>query len=460
VTYANPDAVTQIANGLSTTTFQFDQDGNVTQKLTDGVFTTYQWDYANRLIALGSGGATTTYGYDAFGTRVLQTGTSTTTLYPFKWYSVASSTGTGAKYSTTTDYVFNGDSLVGTVDQETASGNATGTAKIRYIHPDHLGSTNIVTDENDNVVQTLDFYPCGSTRISVATSTNEKRQFIGQFTDDSALSYLNARFYDSSRGQFLSQDPIFQQLGSPDAQNMAKRPLQQILSDPQALNSYSYAEDNPISIKDPSGLMSQQTQSTLNAIVPLLGQLVNLLSQIVVQLGGGGSHNPISASTALLAHSTTLNPAGVNIITANQQSYGNLVNKIQNSSDFTNYVDDQIRKNSRNGTLNIPAGNDAYSFPFQSGDLFASLHNVDAGLTGTKASNGTWNLHVTISDVYNFDLKRNYGSGITGKAVTTLNNSAFLGQQLGVITDYPVLHDMYSEANSRAKDQPMASLMY
>ena len=64
-------------------------------------------------IAIGSQGATTTFGYDAFGVRVLQTGTSTTTLYPFKWYTVASSTGTGAKYATTTDYVFNGDTQIG-----------------------------------------------------------------------------------------------------------------------------------------------------------------------------------------------------------------------------------------------------------------------------------------------------------------------------------------------------------
>jgi YD repeat-containing protein len=157
--YADPDAVTQIANGLSTTTFAYDADGNVTQKTVDGTTTTYVYDYANRLTALGAGGATTAYAYDAFGQRVLQTGTTTTYLYPFKWYSVASSTGSGAKIATSTDYVFNGDSLVATVDQQTASGNATGTAKTRYIHPDHIGSTNVVTDENDNVVQTLDFYP-------------------------------------------------------------------------------------------------------------------------------------------------------------------------------------------------------------------------------------------------------------------------------------------------------------
>ena len=122
------------------------------------------------------GNATTSYSYDALGNRVLQTGTSTTWIYPFKWVSVASSTGSGAQFATTTDYVFNGDSLVATIDQETASGNATGTAKTRYVHPDHLGSTNVVTDENGNVVQTLDFYPYGGTRLSVATSTNEKRQ--------------------------------------------------------------------------------------------------------------------------------------------------------------------------------------------------------------------------------------------------------------------------------------------
>jgi RHS repeat-associated protein len=252
--YANPDAVTQIANGLSTTTFTYDNNGNVTQKTTDGTTTTFVYDYANRLTALGIGGATTTYAYDWAGNRVTQTGTTTTYLYPFKWYSVASSTGTGAKYATTTDYVFNGDSLVATVDQQTASGNATGTAKTRYVHPDHLGSTNVVTDENGNVVQTLDFYPYGSTRISVATSTNERRKYIGQFSDDSGLSYLNARYYSPSQGQFLSEDPTFLSVGNQaQVQNLTGEDSKTYLADPQQLNSYSYSRDNPIINKDPSG---------------------------------------------------------------------------------------------------------------------------------------------------------------------------------------------------------------
>jgi YD repeat-containing protein len=80
------------------------------------------------LTSIFAGGATTTYGYDAFGNRILQTGTSTTYIYPSKWYSVAFLTGTGAKYSTSSEYVFNGDTLIATVDRQLAAGVATGTA--------------------------------------------------------------------------------------------------------------------------------------------------------------------------------------------------------------------------------------------------------------------------------------------------------------------------------------------
>jgi RHS repeat-associated protein len=254
--YANPDAVTQIANGLSTTTFTYDSNGNVTQKTVDGTTTAYVYDYANRLIALGSQGATTTYRYDAFGSRVFQTGTSTTTLYPFKWYSVASSTGTGAKYATTTEYVFNGDSLVSTTDQQTASGAATGTAQTRFIHPDHLGSTNVVTNGSGTVVQTLDYYPYGATRISTNTGgADSGRKYIGQFADQSNLDYLNARYYDSNRGQFLSEDPAFLAIGNPNQlKQLTQQEQDRFLMDPQQLNSYGYSSDNPINKKDPSGL--------------------------------------------------------------------------------------------------------------------------------------------------------------------------------------------------------------
>ena len=103
-----------------------------------------------------------------------------------------------------------------------------------------------MTDENGGLVQTLDYYPYGATRVSVATSTNEKRKFIGQFRDNSGLDYLNARYYSSDRGQFISQDPVFWEIGQTNDGKGA-------LLHPQALNSYAYANDNPITGKDPSG---------------------------------------------------------------------------------------------------------------------------------------------------------------------------------------------------------------
>jgi RHS repeat-associated protein len=109
-----------------------------------------------------------------------------------------------------------------------------------------------------NVVQTLDFYPYGSTRISVATSTNEKRKFIGQFTDDSSLSYLNAGYYDGNRGQFLTEDPTSLAVGDPSKlQQLTQKQQQELLRDPQTLNAYGYARDNPITNKDATGLISQ-----------------------------------------------------------------------------------------------------------------------------------------------------------------------------------------------------------
>src|SRR5262249_20972934 len=154
--------------------------------------------------------STTTFGYDAFGARVYQIASSTaTSTYPFKWFSIASTTKSSTNYATTTEYIFNGDTLLSTVDQGFKNGATTGSAAVRYVHPDHLGSTEVVTDANQNVTQTLDYYPYGGLRISSATSTNEKRKFIGQFSDDTNLSYLNARYYSPSQGQFISQDPVF-----------------------------------------------------------------------------------------------------------------------------------------------------------------------------------------------------------------------------------------------------------
>jgi RHS repeat-associated protein len=253
--FANPHAVTQIGNGTATTTYAYDNNGNLSSAGNGTATTTYTYDYANRLTARFSLGATTTYGYDAFGARVYQiVATTSTSTYPFKFFSVASTTRSSTNYATSTEYVFNGDTLLSTVDQKIVNGAASGAAAVRYVHPDHLGSTNVVTDQNQNLVQTLDYYPFGAIRVSVSTSTNQKRKFITQFSDDSGLDYLNARFYNPTQGQFISQDASFLAIGNPNKlKELSKQDQQKFLSDPQQMNSYNYARNNPISNKDPDG---------------------------------------------------------------------------------------------------------------------------------------------------------------------------------------------------------------
>jgi|SRR5215471_17521382 len=137
----------------------------------------------------------------------------------------------------------------------------------RYFLPDHLNSTNVVTDASGTLIQALDYYPYGSTRISQTTGGfNEQKQYIGQYTDpETSLSYLQQRYYDSSKGEFLSEDAVF--WGTPSAQN---------LTNPQSLNSYSYGNDNPITNKDPDGRYSEAlaaiggTAVVLVAVYPFL----------------------------------------------------------------------------------------------------------------------------------------------------------------------------------------------
>jgi RHS repeat-associated protein len=261
--YMNPDAVGTIGNGFSTTTYSYDANGNLIQA---GGWS-YMWDYLNRMLASSYSNSTTTYAYDATGARVLQTSTTSTTYYPSKYYSFTSTKSGANTYATSTNYVFNGDTLLATIDQALYNGAATGSPITRYIHPDHLGSTNAVTDQSGNLVQLMDYYPYGATRIATSTyPTNEKRRYIGQYSDaQTNLDYFNARYYDGQRGQFISQDPVFQ--GNPKDQD---------IRNPQSLNSYNYANDNPITNKDPSGNFTLTIP--LAIVVALLVVVLQMLS--------------------------------------------------------------------------------------------------------------------------------------------------------------------------------------
>ncbi len=66
-------------------------------------------------------------------------------------------------------------------------------------------------------------------------------RYTGKERDtESGLDYFGARYYGSSMGRFMSPDPSSLEFADP--------------SNPQSLNLYSYAQNNPLTNVDPTGL--------------------------------------------------------------------------------------------------------------------------------------------------------------------------------------------------------------
>ena len=153
---------------------------------------------------------------------------TTVTTYPSKYYNIDSS-------GKVIKHIFANGIEIATIED----------GEVKYLHTDHLGSTNVVTNKNGEIIETLDYFPFGSIKTDNKTgNSSEQRKYIGEEYDEATgLNYLNARYYDSKQGQFLSQDPVFWYL-----------PKEYTL-DPQQQNSYSYARNNPINFSDPSGLI-------------------------------------------------------------------------------------------------------------------------------------------------------------------------------------------------------------
>ena len=177
-----------------------------------------------------------TYAYDHGMRRVSKSSDDSTTYYPSGDFSVAD--------DTSTVYVSGSNGLVASIENS-GTGATTDT-----IHTDHLGSTSVVTDEDGLMIELLDYNPYGTERSSWGSGDSgeaeSQKTYIGEYSDsETNLSYLNARYYDPTIGRFLSQDPWFGNLTSP-----------------QSLNKYSYAENNPLTYTDPTGLLRQDTYNS------------------------------------------------------------------------------------------------------------------------------------------------------------------------------------------------------
>ncbi|MFH0874190.1 MAG: RHS repeat-associated core domain-containing protein [Candidatus Komeilibacteria bacterium] len=127
---------------------------------------------------------------------------------------------------------------------------------IFYVLGDHLGSSSLITDSSGTITEVSDYYPYGSEAFTnVTTDIGNNYKFTGKELDNETnLQYFGARYYDNSIGRFASIDPFMLQIASDQrVQEKTGSKLKQLLSDPQALNSYAYSRNNPVIIVDPDG---------------------------------------------------------------------------------------------------------------------------------------------------------------------------------------------------------------
>ena len=245
--YANPHAVVSTP---VTGTLTYDRNGNM---LTGNGIATSTWDYKNRPTMLTVGPAATTYSYDHAGDRVVYAFGRNTTVYPNKYWNIEVSDDSGLSGSggtTTTAHVFLGDQVVATIET-----HGTSTPDILYIHNDHLGGSSVITNSAGTSAETVDYYPYGATRLDFGLGYSEQRKFTGhEYDAETGLNYMGARYYAGNTGRFISVDPAFLAVGNAkDLKDKTGLELPMYLADPQSLNSYSYARNNPMVNVDRDG---------------------------------------------------------------------------------------------------------------------------------------------------------------------------------------------------------------
>jgi len=184
------------------------------------------------------------YGPERARTRQVkvQGATTTTIKYVGTLFEQVAKTGAATEY---VNYVFAGERRVAVYARDNG---ATPNEAVRYLHQDHLGSVDTITDESGGVVERLSYDAWGKRRtasgedawkdsvIPITAATTPRGFTDHEHLDDFELVHMNGRVYEPVLGRFLSPDPFVQYPEST-----------------QGFNRYTYAVNNPLSFTDPNG---------------------------------------------------------------------------------------------------------------------------------------------------------------------------------------------------------------
>ena len=235
--------------------FEYDAAGNMVSE--QGKY--YEYNDANQLVRVRkdspAGEIIAEYVYDYQGQRVKKTENGVTTYYIGKHYEEKK----GATVDEKTSYFFANNQRIAKSTQKNKA-----PPEVSYYLNNHLGSADVIIDENGKLLDNIKYLPYGGYR----TFPKEKHTFTGKERDEVTDNYyFEARYYNSSIRHFTQADIITPKL-----------------YDPQSLNKYAYVINNPIKYIDPDGRLEYdpssqefriQARDTLSSISKETGITIN-----------------------------------------------------------------------------------------------------------------------------------------------------------------------------------------
>jgi RHS repeat-associated protein len=134
-------------------------------------------------------------------------------------------------------------------------GSSAPTGGTQYLFSDHQGSPRAITSASGGVISRHDYAPFGEEIGSLGmrasgqgygAGDNARQKYAGMESDDgSGMATTLWRKFDSSSGRWTSLDPYGGSMS---------------VASPQSFNRYSYVSNDPVNMRDPSGLMRTQPQ--------------------------------------------------------------------------------------------------------------------------------------------------------------------------------------------------------